>query len=117
MKKLLLITTVALVILSFSIDAFAYYNFLSPECNIYLEKLREKYKIGQDYEEDGFVWAVIAPECDSKKVNEHTEIIEGQKYTITEIVIVNPRGPVRVIWGLAAKSYPYDVPRITIIHQ
>lgn len=130
MKKILLIVMVALVILSFSINAFAYYNFLSPECNIYLEELKEKFREKEEKEivlekrKGGFVWAVVLPENDGveiKKVqeavyNDGTGKFEGI-YRFTNIVIKNPQGWTRIIWGPAADFYPRDLPKVCVRYE
>jgi len=43
MKKILLVVIIALVVFSFSINAFTYYNFLSEGSNAAIERFKEKY--------------------------------------------------------------------------
>jgi hypothetical protein len=108
MRKAIVFMTMILVFSIFSINVCAQYDFLSEEANIGLNVLKEKYL------NNGFIWAVIAPENYGKDVIEYIEIIEGKVYTITEITILNPQGPIKVVWGSGAKSHPYDVPRIIV---
>jgi len=120
MRKAIVFMTMVLVFSIFSINVCAYYDFLSDDANIGLNVLKERY-LGvldekEEYYDHGFIWGVIVPENEGKEVREYTEILEGQKYTITEIVILNPQGSIKVIWGSGAKFHPYDVPKIVVKH-
>lgn len=104
-------------------SSLAYYNFLSPECNIYLENLKEKFRMKQIVLEkkEGIVWAVILPKNDGVETKEVRELVYNDEtgkpegvYTFTDIIIKNPQGWTQIIWGPAAEVFPYDVPRICI---
>ena len=97
------------------LPSFAYYNFLSPECNIYLEKLKEKFREKEIVleKEEGIVWIVELSKNDRVKVE---EIKEGF-YTFTRITILNARGWTKVIWGFASKFHPYDVPKLCFVYD
>jgi hypothetical protein len=118
MRKIIVFMMVFLVFSIFSMDVCAYYNFLSDDANIGLNILKEKYSDVLDAKEEycdyGFIWGVIFPENEGKEVREYSEIIEGKKYTITEITIIKPQGPIKIVWGSASKNNPYDVPKIIV---
>jgi hypothetical protein len=102
---------------------FAYYSFLSPEANIALENLREKHRVKEIVLEKGkgIVWTVILPKNDGVEISEVKEAVYNNEtgkfeavYTFTGVVIINPKGWIKVVWGLAAKFYLYDMPRICV---
>ncbi|NMA49718.1 MAG: hypothetical protein GX947_08150 [Tissierellia bacterium] len=115
-KGVVLGILVFLILIIFSCFAYAHYDFLSDESNLGIEHLKEKYQIESRHEvvTEGFVWGVIAPENEGHSMVEYTEVIEEEEYTVTEIRIVNPQGPIRVIWGPGAKNDPFDVPKIIV---
>jgi hypothetical protein len=92
----------------------AYYNFLPPESNAALEIFKEKFREKEIVleKEHGFIWAVILPKNDGIETNEIEEEIEGQKYKITQITILNAQGPTKVVWGSASDAHPYDIPKL-----
>ena len=99
------------------LPSFAYYNFLSPECNIYLEELKEKFREKEIIleKEEGVVWVVILPKNSGVITKEVKEEIEGRIYTITEITIMNARGETRIVWGSAAETYSHDIPKLRFV--
>ena len=123
MKRLVLFLVIA-VFFFISLDTFAYYNFLSPESNTAIERLREKYRVKEivSEKEYGFVWTVILPPNSGVETNEVREAIYNDEtrefeaiYTFTDITITNAEGWTKVVWGSASEFYPYDVPRIHFI--
>jgi hypothetical protein len=120
MRKAMVFVTIVFAMFLVSSSVFAY-DFLSDDSNIGLNILKEKYIDSLDlddeeYYDHGFVWAVIAPENYGKEIQEYEEEIEGHIYTITEIIIIDPQGPIRVTWGPGKEFSPYDVPKIVIKH-
>ncbi|MDD3491446.1 MAG: hypothetical protein PHG13_00510 [Candidatus Pacebacteria bacterium] len=119
-KGIFLGILVFLVLIVFSCFAYAHYDFLSEESNQGIERLKEKYQIENRQNKqnevitEGFIWGVIAPEHEGYSMVEYTEVIEGEEYTITEIHIINPQGPIRIIWGPGARNDPFDVPKIIV---
>ena len=104
--------------------SFADYSFLSPESNAALDVLKEKHRVKEITveKEHGFVWVVILPRNDGIETNEVKEMVYNDEtgepegiYTFTDIIMTNPKGPTKVIWGSAAKFHPYDVPRLKFI--
>jgi len=115
MKKLLLVLVFLLVFfLIFCPQVFSCYKFLSPESNAVLENLKEKFREKEIVleKEEGIVWIVVLSPNDEVLINQLQEEIEGQMYTITEITVINSKGESRIVWGFAAKEYPYNIPRL-----
>jgi len=107
--------------LLYFLPSFAYYNFLSPGANIALEELKEKYGVKEIVleKEGGIIWTVILPKNDGVKTEEIKEAVYSDEtgefkaiYNFTYITILNARGWTSVIWGSAADTYPYDVPKL-----
>jgi len=100
-----------------SLSSFADYPFLSPEANEALENLKEKHRVKEIIleKEHGFIWTVVLPKNDGVETKEVQEEIEGHMYTITEITIINAQGETRIVWGPAAETYPYDIPKICFL--
>ena len=125
MKKILLIVIIALVVFSFSMNIFAYHTFLSDECNVYLEELKEKFREKEivSEEEHGFVWAVILAKNDGVEIEEIKEDVYNdetgrfERYTFTCITVFNARGPTRVVYGSASAFHPYDQPKLIFIYK
>jgi hypothetical protein len=124
MRKAIVFVTIVLVFLVLifsSSSTLAHYIFLSDDSNIGLNILKEKYIESLDLNDEehydhGFIWGVIVPENEGKEIQEYTEIIEGKVYLITEITVINPQGPIKVVWGSASKNHPNDIPRIVVKH-
>lgn len=121
-SRLGLIVFFAIFLMCF-LPCSAYYDFLSPECNAYLEELKEKYSEKETVEK-GFIWAVILPKNDGVETKEIQEAVYNEEtgefeaiYTFTEITIINPKGWIKVTWGVAVNLHPYDVPRIKVRYQ
>lgn len=123
MRKLLLFLVIV-IFFFISLDAFAYYNFLSPESNTAIERFKEKYRVKEivSEKEYGFVWTVILPPNSGVETNEVREAVYNDEtgkfeamYNFTDITITNAEGWTKVIWGSAAKFHPYDVPRIKFV--
>ena len=123
MRKAIVFVTIVLVFLVLifsSSSTLAHYIFLSDDSNIGLNILKEKYieslNLNDEDYDHGFIWGVIVPENEGKEIQEYTEIIEGKVYLITEITVINPQGPIKVVWGSASKNHPNDIPRIVVKH-
>jgi len=106
------------------LPSFAYYSFLSPEANEALEVLKEKFREKEIVleKEEGIIWVVIIPKNSGVETEEIMEMIYsdekgklGTVYTFTKIIITNPEGWTRIIWGAAAKSHPYDIPKLCFV--
>ena len=121
-KRLFLFLIIA-VFFFLSLDAFAYYSFLSPESNAAIERFKEKHRLKEivSEKEEGLVWTVILPPNSGVETNQTEEAVYNETgefevvYTFTEITIKNPQGWTKVVWGSAAEFHPYDVPRIHFI--
>ena len=120
MKKFLLFLVITMFFF-ISLDGLAYYSFLSPESNTALGNLREKYKEREIIleKEHGLVWIVILPKNDRVEIKEARELVYNDEtgkfeavYNFTDIIITNPKSWTKIVWGSAAKFYPYNVPRI-----
>jgi hypothetical protein len=123
MKRLFLFLVIAVFFFIF-LDAFAYYSFLSPECNTFIEELKEKHRAKEivSVKEEGIVWIVIIPKnsgVEVKEVAQEAVYSEEGKfegvYTFTDIIIKNPQEWTRIIWGSATEFYPYDMPRLHFV--
>jgi len=106
------------------LPSFADYDFLSSECNIYLEELKEKFREEEIVleKEEGIIWAVILPKNDGVEMEEAQEAVYNDEtgkfeaiYNFTYITILNARGYTKVIWGSASKFYPYDIPKLCFV--
>jgi len=114
---------VVLVVFSLSMNALAYYVFLSPKCNTYIEELKEKHREHEIvFEREGLVWTVILPPNSRVETNEVREAVYNDEtrefeamYNFTDITITNAKGWTKIIWGPASEFYPYDVPRIKFV--
>jgi len=105
-------------------SSLAYYNFLSPEGNIYLEELKEKFREKEIVlkKEEGMIWTVITPKnsgVETRQAVKEAVYSEDGKfeavYTFTDIIIRNPQSWTRVVWGFASKFHPYDIPRLHFV--
>ncbi len=106
------------------LPGFAYYSFLSPESNAALETLKEKFRVKEIIleKEEGIVWIVVLAKNDgveTKEIrewayNDETKQFEGP-YNFTYITITNSKGWTSVIWGSAADTYPYDIPKLCFL--
>lgn len=106
------------------LPSFAYYSFLSPESNEALEGLKEKYRVKEIVleKEKGIVCTVIIPKNSGMEVKEVVqEAVYSEEgrfeglYRFTDIIIINPEGWTRIIWGSATDAYPYDIPRLHFV--
>jgi hypothetical protein len=90
---------------------------LSPECNIYLEELKEKFREKEIVceKEGGMVWTVITPKNSGVTTKEVKEEIEGYIYTITEITVMDAQGETQIVWGPATEIYPYNIPKLCFV--
>jgi len=61
------------------------------------------------------------PKNDGIEKEEAQEVVYNEDgefeavYNFTCITILNADGSTRVIWGLAADAYPYDVPKLRFV--
>jgi len=106
------------------LPSFAYYNFLSPEANIFLEELKEKYGVKKIVlEKEGvMIWNVILPKNNGVETEEIKEAVYNDEtgefeaiYNFTRITILNAEGWTKVILGYASKFYPYNMPKLCFV--
>ena len=125
-KLFVLIAFIVIVLISCTVSSFAYYSFLSLESNIVLENLMEKHRIKEIVleKEEGIIWTVVIPKNRGVETEEIREIIYNDEtgkfeavYTFTKIIIINPEAWTRIIWGPAAKFFPFDVPKLCFIYD
>jgi len=123
-KLFILIWLIVIALIFCTINSFAEYSFLSPECNAYLEELKEKFSVKEIVleKEEGIVWIVKLPRNDGVETKEIRELVYNDEtgkpedvYNFTYITITNAKGWTSVIWGSATDIYPYDVPKLCFV--
>lgn len=123
MRRLLL-SWVIVIFFFISLDAFAYYNFLSPESNVAIERFKEKDRVKEIVLEKryGLVWTVTLPPNSGVETKEVIEAVYNDEngefeaiYIFTNITITNAEGWTILVWGDATEFYPYHVPRIKFV--
>jgi len=106
------------------LPSFSYYNSLSPEANIFLEELKEKYRVKKIVlEKEGvMIWNVILPKNNGVETEEIKEAVYNDEtgefeaiYNFTRITILNAEGLTKVILGYASKFYPYNMPKLCFV--
>jgi len=106
------------------LPSFSYYNSLSPEANIFLEELKEKYRVKKIVlEKEGvMIWNVILPKNNGVETEEIKEAVYNDEtgefeaiYNFTRITILNAEGWTKVILGYASKFYPYNMPKLCFV--
>jgi ABC-type sugar transport system permease subunit len=123
-KLFVLIAFIVITLIFCTISSFASYNFLSPESNIYLEELKERFREKEIIlEKEGkIVWIVKLPKNDGVEIKKIKELVYNDEtgkpegmHNFTYITIMNPKGWTSVIWGSAADAYLYDVPKLCFV--